>query len=227
MTTVQTNSVSQSLMDTMNPKAASATSTAEDAQNRFMTLLVTQMKNQDPLNPLDNAEVTSQLAQLSTVTGVDKLNTTLESLMGSYQASQSMQAASMIGHGVLVPGAGVELGSSGSAYMGVNLNAPVDSLTVNVRDSSGKIVDTMEAGSHGAGISVLQWDGKTSDGDTAPAGSYTFDISALSAGQKVASSAITSLSFGSVNSVSTSSQGVKLNVSGVGSVDMSDVQQIL
>lgn len=227
MTTVQTNPVSQSLLDTMNPKAAGAASTAEDAQNRFMTLLVTQMKNQDPLNPLDNAQVTSQLAQLSTVSGIDKLNTTLTSLMGSYQTSQSLQAAGMIGHGVLVPGSSIDLGSGGSAYMGVDLSAPVDSMTVNVRDASGKIVDTMDAGSHGSGVSVLQWDGKTSNGDAAPAGTYTFDISATSAGQKVSGSSITALSFGSVNSVSTSAQGVKLNISGVGSVDMTDVRQIL
>ena len=74
-----------------------------------MTLLVTQLKNQDPLNPLDNAQVTSQLAQLSTVTGVNKLNTTLESLKASYQSSEALQAANMIGHGVLVEGNYVDL----------------------------------------------------------------------------------------------------------------------
>ena len=74
------------------------------AQDRFMTLLVTQMKNQDPLNPMDNAQVTSQMAQLSTVTGIDKLNNTLESLIGSVQTGQSYQASSMIGHNVLVAG---------------------------------------------------------------------------------------------------------------------------
>ena len=108
MTTIQSNPVSADLLAAMNP-ASSATSTDSTAatQDRFMKLLVTQMKNQDPLNPLDNAQVTSQLAQLSTVTGIDKVNATLQSLMGSMQPSQSLQAAGMIGHSVLAPGAGL------------------------------------------------------------------------------------------------------------------------
>src|SRR3954466_13474194 len=116
MTTIQNNVMPPSVLAAMNPSAAATDkSVATAAQDRFMTLLVTQMKNQDPLNPLDNAQVTSQLAQLSTVTGIDKLNGTLETLMGSYQASQSLQAAGMIGHGVLVPGSSVNLGDSGGA----------------------------------------------------------------------------------------------------------------
>src|SRR3954466_4446382 len=108
MTTIQNNVMPPSVLAAMNPSAAATDkSTAVAAQDRFMTLLVTQMKNQDPLNPLDNAQVTSQLAQLSTVTGVDKLNATLESMMSSFQSSQSLQAANMIGHGVLVPGTDV------------------------------------------------------------------------------------------------------------------------
>src|SRR5690606_21641258 len=101
MTTVQNEKVSQSLLDTMNGTRNTAKSAAQEAQDRFMTLLVTQMKNQDPLNPMDNAQVTSQLAQLSTVTGIDKLNNTMEALIGSVQSSQSMQASSMIGRVVL------------------------------------------------------------------------------------------------------------------------------
>src|SRR3990167_8083696 len=84
--------------------AAATASTAADTQDRFLKLLVTQMKNQDPLNPMDNAQVTSQMAQLSTVTGIDKLNVTLQALSDSMASSQSLQAASMIGYGVLVPG---------------------------------------------------------------------------------------------------------------------------
>src|SRR5471030_266353 len=87
----------------------SATDSVQADTDKFMTLLVTQLKNQDPMNPLDNAQITSQLAQLSTVTGVNKLNTTLESLKSSYQSSEAMQASSMIGHSVLVAGNYVDL----------------------------------------------------------------------------------------------------------------------
>jgi len=85
-----------------NTPAAAAKSSA--TEERFLTLLVAQMKNQDPLNPLDNAQVTSQLAQLSTVSGIDKLNATLQTLAGSFAQAQSLQAAVLIGHDVLVEG---------------------------------------------------------------------------------------------------------------------------
>mgnify|MGYP003505357098 FL=1 len=80
----------------------SAKKNAENPQDRFLKLLVTQMKNQDPLKPLDNAEVTSQLAQISTVTGIDKLNSTLQLLTSDVGDSLSVEATGMIGHSVFV-----------------------------------------------------------------------------------------------------------------------------
>ena len=104
--------VSQDLLTTVNPKKATAVEGSVEADtNKFMTLLVTQLKNQDPMNPLDNAQLTTQLAQLSTVTGVNKLNTTLESLKASYQSSEALQATNLIGHGVLVAGDFINLAS--------------------------------------------------------------------------------------------------------------------
>lgn len=223
MTTIRDNTMSPAVLDAMNPKKAAGQSGAAEAQDRFMTLLVTQMKNQDPLNPLDNAQVTSQLAQLSTVTGIDKLNTTLESLMGSYQASQSLQAANMIGHGVLVPGSGVEL-MEGQALMGVGLSEPVDNLQVTVRDASGKEVRKIDLGKQEIGTVTVPWDGKNADGSAAVDGHYTFEVAATRGGDKVDA---TALQFGMVATVETSAQGVKLNVPGMGAVNFADVRQIL
>jgi flagellar basal-body rod modification protein FlgD len=223
MTTVQTNTVSSDLLKAMNPATSSTQSTADAAQDRFMTLLVTQMKNQDPLNPLDNAQVTSQLAQLSTVTGIDKLNATLSSLMGSYQSSQSLQAASMIGHSVLVPGSSMTL-TDGQALLGVDLAAPADSVKLSVFDSTGKQVHSIDLGKQEAGVQPFKWDGTTDDGTAAADGKYTFKVVATSAGQSVGA---TALSFGQVGSVSTGSSGVKLNVPDIGTVSMADVRQIL
>ena len=122
------------LMATMNTPAATTTA-ADDVDadtNKFMTLLVTQLKNQDPMNPLDNAELTSQLAQLSTVTGINKMNTTLESLNTSYQSTQALSATSMIGHGVLVADNFVNV-ASGQSVMGVNLATGADDVQVVVQ----------------------------------------------------------------------------------------------
>jgi len=217
------DSVSSTLMTAMNGAAADKASTAAAAQDRFMTLLVTQMKNQDPLNPMDNAQVTSQLAQLSTVTGIDKLNTTLEALKGSFQSGQSLQAAGMIGHGVLVPGSTMKL-SNGVAALGVELTEPADQVTVTIRDSVGNAIRKIDLGPQDIGSVPLAWDGKTDAGAAAADGQYSFEVSAMLGGQK---STAATLSFGEVTSVSTNAQGVKLNVNGVGAMNLSDVRQIV
>ncbi len=217
------NVASNELLAAMNPKASAASET-DAAQDRFMTLLVTQMKNQDPLNPLDNAQVTSQLAQLSTVTGIDKLNNTMQAMMASTQAAQSLQAANMIGHGVLVPGTSLAL-SGGKAVFGAELSGPSDSVQVTITDGAGNPVRVLDLGAHAEGAVALTWDGKTAAGTTAPDGSYQVQVSATRGGQIVPA---TALGFGEVISVSTGGGGAKLNLSGrTGPVSMNDVRQIL
>lgn len=227
MTTIQ-NQVPQSVLDSMNPKKEASKSAASEAQDRFMTMLVAQMQNQDPLNPLDNAQVTSQLAQLSTVTGVEKLNSTMEALMGSYQTSQTLQAASMIGHGVLTPGSGLQLAGSEEegkvGLMGVELSQPTDKLEVTIYDAAGKEVQKLNLGAQKAGVLPIAWDGKTAAGTDAPDGTYTFKVDAALGNERVNA---TSLQFGMVSSVTTGTQGVTLNVPGLGEVKFTDVRQIL
>lgn len=223
MSTVQANTVSSSLMSAMNPGSTSTQSSTAAAQDQFMKLLVTQMQNQDPLNPMDNAQVTSQLAQLSTVSGIEKMNATLTSMMSNYQSNQTFQAASMIGHGVMVDGSKTTL-SNGSALFGVNLAGAADSVNVTVTDANGLPVRTYDLGAQQAGLIPVQWDGTTDSGAAAADGAYTFKVSATSAGQAVSAQ---SLSYGQVASVANGSQGVTLNVSGLGTVNMADVLQIL
>lgn len=223
MTTVQTNRVSDELMASMNPKKDAPKSTADAAQDRFMTLLVAQMRSQDPLNPADNAQVTSQLAQLSTVTGIDKLNTTMQALMGSYQTSQTLQAASMIGYGVLVPGSDVVL-QEGAAVLGVELGAKASSVKVEISDANGNLVRKIDLGEQTAGIVPFAWDGKDDAGKVAKDGEYTFKVTAKMGTENVEAK---TLSFGTVTSVTTSAQGVKLNLPRIGEFTMADVRQIL
>lgn len=214
----------QSVLDAMNPQTTSTTkSDAQDIQDRFMTLLITQMQNQDPLNPMDNSQMTSQLAQLSTVTGIDKVNSTLQSLIGNFQSGQSMQAAALIGSGVLAPGNQLGL-SDKQALMGVDLPQDVDSAKVVIKDSAGNVVQTLDLGAQKAGTIPLLWDGKTSAGDDAPDGNYTFEVQASINGNKVSAE---ELQFGLVTTVSTGPNGVKINVPGLGALDFSDIRQIL
>lgn len=202
---------------------AGTSSQVGETEDRFLKLLVTQMKNQDPLNPLDNAEITSQMAQLSTVTGIDKLNSTVEALGNSMLAAQSLQAVSMIGHPVLFSGDGMVLGN-GNAYAAVDLAQPADKLTVSIDDASGRTVRTLQLGAQDSGIVDLAWDGLTDGGTVAPDGRYTLRAVSELGGQKRDSA---TLEYGLVNSVAQSQSGVTVNVGTAGDISLAAVRQIL
>lgn len=221
------------LMSTMNAKKPTSTDSVSADTDKFMTLLVTQLQNQDPLNPMDNAQMTSQLAQLQTVTGVNKLNTTLESLQSSYKSSEAMQATNLIGRGVLVDGNSVTLASS-KGVLGVNLATDADDVQVVISDAKGNEVETMDLGAQKAGVLPLAWDGvpdpKKLDSSgkpiTLPDGNYTFKVVAKRAGAELKDA--TGLSLDSVASVTTNNtDGVKLNLSGKGALTLSDIRQVL
>lgn len=227
--------ISNDLLNAVNPtKKAAATGSVEEATDKFMTLLVTQLKNQDPLNPLDNAQITSQLAQLSTVTGVNKLNTTLESLKASYQSGEALQAANMIGHGVLVEGDRVQL-VDGKAILGVELDSAADQVDLIITDpTTGKDIQTISLGKNDAGVFPVAWDGVPDpqnlgeDGKplTLKNGEYLIRVVATRGGEQLDDAR--TLSFDSVASVTTNAKdGVKLNLPTKGVVSMADIKQIL
>jgi len=236
MTTVNAapTSVSPDLLNSVNVKKnKAADGSVEAEQDKFMTLLVTQLKNQDPMNPLDNAQLTSQFAQLSTVTGVNKLNTTMEAMKSSYQAAEQLQAANLIGRGVLVAGDKVGL-SGGKAIMGVEIGSSADNVQVVVTDPrTGKDVQTINMGPRQPGIVPIAWDGipdmSKVDKDGKPItlrdGNYLFRVVAERGGERLKDAK--TLSFDSVTSVTTSATGVKLNLPSVGVVSMADIKQIM
>ncbi|MFL9877435.1 flagellar hook assembly protein FlgD [Herbaspirillum rhizosphaerae] len=235
--------VSSDLLAAVNGSSSSTSTTSslndnspEAIQQRFLKLLTVQMQNQDPTNPMDNSQLTTQLAQLSTVSGISQLNTTLAALMSNLGTSQSLQAANMIGHSVLAPGNNVTLTSDTSkdasgndvttqkAVFGVQLASAADSVKITIRDSAGNVVHSLDLGSQAAGTVPIIWNGATDAGTQAQDGTYTFDVTATSAGASVGA---TALAFGTVASVSTGTDGVKLNVSNIGTIKSTDVVQIL
>lgn len=223
MTTINTtNQFSADSLTALNGTKTNASATAE-AQDRFLKLLVTQMQNQDPLNPMDNAEVTSQMAQLSTVTGIDKLNSSVNGLLSSFQANQSFQAANVIGRGILADGSAIAL-NGGKAAFGIDLSASASSVAVAVKNASGTTVATLDLGSQEAGIHPYTWDGKDDAGNVLADGKYTFEVTAKTGGLDVTASPLT---FGIVNSVTTGAQGVKVNTDTASNIEYGTVRQIL
>lgn len=205
-----------------NSGTKTATSSAADLENRFLTLLMTQIKNQDPLNPLDNAQVTTQLAQINTVNGIEKLNSTLSQLLAGYNNAQAMQAAGIIGKSVMVPGASLTL-EKGIAAGGFKVDQPVDNVRVQVLDKAGNVLRTDDLGARQAGNYSFVWDGKNTAGATVADGSYTFKVSATQGGK---SADVTALQLGTVNAVSRSGGGFVLDLGNLGDFAFNDVQEI-
>lgn len=162
MTTTQ--SVNNS---TAGSAAAPSTQAQAGSEDRFLKLLVTQMQNQDPLNPLDNAQVTSQMAQIQTVSGVEKLNQSLAALAGSFQQAQALQAASLIGRDVLVPGNSLYL-VEGQGRGAFELAGDAASVNVEVSDASGQVLDRFSLGALAQGRHHFDW--------SAPGGSSLSEV---------------------------------------------------
>lgn len=205
-------------------KKTGTTSVAEESENRFLTLLMTQIKNQDPLNPMDNAAVTTQLAQLNTVSGIEKLNATLGQLLSGYNEAQGLQAAGIIGKNVMVAGNSLPLAAGKSAFAGASLAAAADKVTLTIKDASGKIVQSKELGPQEAGIMYFSWDGKNDAGNAMSEGKYTFAVEATTGGKKVDA---TAMKIGTVSAVTRSKDGFILDLGALGDVAFKDVQQIL
>lgn len=203
--------------------SSTTTSAVDEQQNRFLTLLVTQLRNQDPLNPMDNAEFTSQLAQINTVSGIEKLNTTLSSLVTSLATTQAEQAATMIGKHVMVPGSELIL-SSGAAYGAINLDGKADSVTISILDSKGNVVKTENLGTQAAGVVDFAWDGKIDSETTAPDGTYTFKVEAKQGTTAVGAK---TLQLGTVSALVRTSTGFQLDLGSLGKVDFTNVYQVL
>lgn len=219
-----TTSVQSSTSSNAAAAAISSVPSPSSIQNQFLTLLVTQLQNQDPLNPMDNSQVTTQMAQLSTVSGINQLNSTVQALSASMATSQSLQATSLIGATALVPGDQLAL-SGGKANGAVELTQPADSVAVTVTDAKGNVVRTLQLGTQSAAGDInFQWDGTNDAGTAVADGGYTFSAKAMSG---TVQSSPTTLSYGVVNNVGLTSSGTTLGMGTLGNVALSSVRQIL
>lgn len=190
-TSIATNSsASADILASLGVRQGSTTSNTAEIQNRFLTLLTAQLKNQDPTAPMDSAQMTSQLAQISTVDGIERLNKTLQTLLSDSQSSQGLQAAALVGRGVLVPGNALTL-SSGVGGFGYELAGPADEVTATIKDANGIVVRTLSLGSAEAGVQVVPWDGKADSGAQAADGKYTVSVSAKYGKDAVTASVLT------------------------------------
>lgn len=207
-------------------KFAAEPKSNELGQDVFLELMITQMRNQNPLDPQDNSEFVAQLAQFSSVEGLDKLNTTTENMSSLYQSSQALQASSMVGRTVKVETETAILQAGGAISGTIDVPTSTNSLEMNIYNSAGELVDHKELGPQAFGDISFAWSGVGEEGEALPGGTYRFEV--LASTEDGGSEQLSTALSANINSVSVGNNGVlTLNVAGVGPVSMASVREIL
>jgi flagellar basal-body rod modification protein FlgD len=200
-----------------DPIAATANTTdAASTSDRFLKLLVAQMKNQDPLSPMDNAQVTSQMAQINTVSGIEKLNATVTGLTTQFTQLQALQGAALVGHSVIVPGNKLDI-SNAVGQGGFELATSADAVKVEVLGSAGQVVDTLNLGAQTAGVHSFDWQAGTATN----ADGLTFRVTATTG---TTSTAGAPLMRDLVTAVSTSGNTFNLELASSGTLPYSSIK---
>ncbi len=200
-------------------KAATAASGKTMGQADFLSLLVQQMRNQDPTKPMDSSQMVSQLAQISQVSATQGLQTSFDNLSASLQGNQMLQASSMVGRSVVVPSAAGTL-QDGGMDGAVNVPDGGGQVFVQVTDADGNVLRTMSLGTPAAGLVPFHWDGVGDNGQALAKGTYKLVAQA-------GNTAVATYVSGKVTGVGmTGSDGAYLDVDGFGGVLLSQVAQI-
>lgn len=200
-------------------KALDGTSTKE-LQTNFLRLLTTQLQNQDPLNPMESAEMTSQLAQLNMVDGISSMNKTMTALMEQMQISDFMSQSLTVGRSALVPSSSIQFDGRTPVVIGANFASSVSDTTIKITDSAGSLVMNSKIGPSPAGISNFYWDGLGLDGQPLQAGKYFLSISGTNGqgsvvGESLVASTVTAVGRDSNKFAMTLADGRKVSPSDV------------
>ena len=206
-------------------RSAPQNDASELGLDTFLKLMITQLNNQDPFKPMENGEFLGQIAQFSSVTGLDKLNNQFESLSASLTSGQALQAGAVVGRDVLVPTSTSFMRGPGEAVRGqAQLDESSSEVTVRVYDQVGQLVREMPMGSAQPGALKFTWDGMNDGGDYVPEGPYQVRVSSKQGENEVE---LQTELFANVESVNMSARdGLTLNLQGLGPVAFKDVKQI-
>tara|TARA_R110002073_G_scaffold57768_1_gene146519 strand:- start:274 stop:933 length:660 start_codon:yes stop_codon:yes gene_type:complete len=216
------NTIEQIFSPTSNAPAQKKND--ELGQEDFLKLMVAQLKNQDPSNPVENSEFLGQIAQFSMVNGIDGLGSSFDSVASSLFSTQAMQASQLVGKEILVETNVAELEAGGSVDAMLESSSAASNVKIFVEDQSGSLVRTLDLGNIGSGTSRFSWDGLDSEGAPAVAGAYTLRTEGLVGGSL---QGLTTQIFSRVQSVAVdrSNTSVSLELAGNRSIGISQVRE--
>ena len=216
---VSTVNSSASSSSTATSTGTTALTSAQAQTDRFLKLLVAQLNNQDPMNPMDNAQMTSQMAQINTVSGIQELNETMKSMATQFSAMQFLQGSAMVGKGVMLESNTLTV-KNGAVAGAVKLETNADKVSVQVLSPGGQVLGTVDLGAQQAGLAGFQWDASAYTGT----GSPTFKVTATLNGKAVAN---TSLAYDTVVAVGNNNGAMTVELAGRSAVAYSDIKSIL
>lgn len=223
------NTIDTSVLDKLGlmQKPKSTTSkTDTTGEDTFMKLILAQLQNQDPTKPMDNSQFLSQLAQFKSVTGITDLKKSVDSMAGSFQSSQALQASSMVGRWVMVASSTGHLWDKVGMAGAVEVPSSATQVMVSIKDSAGQVIKQVDLGAQEQGTVDFHWDGLDANGKACSPGDYTIEASANIGGknQTIATNTVVP-----VDSVIMGKAGTDLtvNATNFGKIKMSDIKQIM
>ena len=197
----------------------------ELGQAEFLELMTTQLKFQDPMKPMENGDFLAQMAQFGTVSGINELNTSFSSMSTALQSNQALQASTMVGRNVLIPGNQSRLSEDGNLRSAVDLESSAQ-VIVNIKDASGQLIHRMDMGVQQAGLHTIEWNGLNGEGQPASPGMYTVSAEVRQGENVSEGSMLTTVQVESVT-LGKAGQDLTLTVSDLGDISMSQVRKIM
>lgn len=216
---------STSVNDQLGYSSATQKENDELGQADFLHLMTAQLQNQDPTSPLDPDQFLSQIAQFSTVQGLDTLNQGFQMLAATMLSNQALDAATLVGKEVLVPSSEINLEGEGAVRGALDLPYDASSVSIRIEDQDGQLIDTVTLGALPSGLTNFEWDGLDQDGNPFPPGKYNISATAVTASGV---EAITPMVYAQVSSVDFGNFGdpMTLQLRGLGNVTFDLIRQI-
>jgi flagellar basal-body rod modification protein FlgD len=195
-------------------------------QSEFLKLMITQLNHQDPLKPMESGEFYTQIAQFSTVAGIQDLQASFQQVATAMYSGQALQASTMVGRSVLVSASAANVPAGGGINGVVDVPVSTSQVGVSIYDQAGQLVRRMTLGDQGAGQSAFAWDGRNTAGDAVAPGVYFIEADILYEGQAVAVETMVSSRVESVT-MARDGQGIMLNLSSGDRAALADIKQIM
>ena len=195
-------------------------------QDDFLTLMITQFRNQDPFEPMENGDFLAQLAQFSTVNGISSLNSSFAGLAGSMQDNQALQAAGLVGRSVLAVSDVGYMSESAPLQGAVELETSASNVQIDITNQSGELVQRLDLGQQPPGLLRFSWDGTDASGERATDGLYQVTARVIrgidiQSAPTVVEAEIESVTLGQFGG------GMQLNLAGGQNIPLGQIYQII